>query len=99
MLLKATSAPDFVVAPRLDARVQVAARQGAQPRREFLDGAADAMRQVDQERERDQPDSRRQQHIRALDAASQIALVGLFHRAPGIANLTRQPVHGDIAQA
>ena len=63
-------ASDFVVAPRLHARVEIARRQFAQPGGQFLDGPADAVRQVDQQRQRHQPDARRQQHVRALDAAA-----------------------------
>ena len=92
-------APDLVVAPRLHARVQIARRQFAQPGGQLLDGPADAVRQVDQQRQRHQPDRRGQQDVGELDAAAQIARVRLFHGAPRIADLARQAIHRDIAQA
>src|SRR5262249_48264287 len=92
-------APDFIVAPRLHARVEIAPCQFAQPAGQLLDGPADTVSQVDQQGERHQPDARSQHDVSELDAAAQIARVGLFHGAPRLADFTRQAIHRHVTQA
>ena len=79
-------AADFVVAPLLHAGVQIARGKLAQSRGKLLDGSADAVRQVDQQRQREQPDRRdRQQDIDELDAAPQVVLFDEIDQVAGVA--------------
>ena len=79
----------------LHARVQIARRQLAQARGQLLDGPADAVRQVDQQRQRHQPE-------RAPPAECTCSLSRAAGRAPWLLPPARahraisraQPVHG-----
>ena len=65
----------------------------------MLDGAADEMRQVDEQRERNQPDRSRQQYIGIGEAAQQVARFALLHDFAGVVDFARKRVQGDAAQA
>ena len=98
MVERLDGAADFVVALRVHAGVQVARGQFGQPRRQLLDGPADAVRQIHQQRQRHQPEGRGQQNVDQLDPAPQVALPGRCHQRAGIADLAREALHGDFAQ-
>ena len=52
--------------PGLDAGAQIAGRQLRQSGGQLLDGPADAVRQVNQQGQRNQPERRRQQQVNAV---------------------------------
>jgi hypothetical protein len=90
-------APDFIVAAFDDARRQVPSGEFRETPGELLDGAADAVRQVDQQGERQQPERRHGEDVIKLEPAMDIALAGGIHQFAGCGNLA--PQAGDVAQA
>ncbi len=92
-------AAHFVVSGSGDARVEIARGHLGKAGGEAMNRAADAMRQIDQHRERDHPEGRGEQDISQKESAVQIALIDSLRKGARVANLAFHPIHVDIAEA
>ncbi len=92
-------AAHFIVAAGGDARVEIARGHLGKSGGEAVNRPADAMRQIDQHRDRDHPKGCGEQDISQKESALQIALVYGLRKRARVANLAFQPVHADIGEA
>ncbi len=93
MSLKARMARPISSSPRASTRVPRSPRgKLRKPRGELLYGAADAMGQVDQQHQRNDPDQRGQQHISVSEPAQQVARLRASPRSPAHCDI-RAKVH------
>ena len=90
--------PHFVVARRFDAAVPVAGGEVGEPGRQLPNRPADAVRDEQQRRQRDQPDDRHEQEQRQREAAAQVARFERADQLARLAELRGQLLHVDAAQ-